>query len=130
MNSIEQIILHNLIKNESYSRRVTPFLIKDYFHDRSERFVFETIQDYIVKYNSLPTKEALFIIIDKNRSVSDDEVKQISEIIESISKDSDPVDVDWLTKETETFCKDKAVYNAGRGVEVVSDKNNDFIKTY
>ena len=112
MNSIEQIILHNLIKNESYSRRVTPFLIKDYFHDRSERFIFETIQEYIVKYNSLPTKEALFIIIDKNRSVSDDEIKKISEIIENISKESDPVDVDWLTAETETFCKDKAVYNA------------------
>ncbi|MFN9957681.1 MAG: AAA family ATPase, partial [bacterium] len=57
-------------------------------------------------------KEALFIIIDKTRSVSEEEVKKISEIIEDISKDSDPVDVDWLTKETETFCKDKAVYNA------------------
>ena len=97
MNNIEQIILHNLIKNESYSRRVTPFLIKDYFHDRSERFIFETIQEYIVKYNSLPTKEALFIIIEKNRSVSDDEIKKISEIIENISKESDPVDVLCLT---------------------------------
>ena len=96
MNSIEQIILNNLIKNETFSRKVIPFLTKEYFQDRSERFVFETISDYIIKYNSLPTKEALFILIDKNKIVSDDEIKKISTIVDNISKDVDPIDQEWL----------------------------------
>lgn len=112
MNSIEQIILNNLIKNETYSRKVVPFLKADYFHDRSEKYLFETIQEYIVKYNSLPTKEALFITLDKNRAISDDETKKVSETIENICKDTSPLDLDWLTSETENFCKEKAVYNA------------------
>jgi replicative DNA helicase len=112
MNSIEQIILNNLMKNETYTRKVVPFLKSEYFHDRSERYLFETIQEYLTKYNSLPTKEALFIILDKNRAISDDETKKISETIEDISKDASPLDIDWLTAETENFCKEKAVYNA------------------
>jgi archaellum biogenesis ATPase FlaH len=100
------------MKNETYTRKVVPFLKSEYFHDRSERYLFETIQEYLTKYNSLPTKEALFIILDKNRAISDDETKKISETIEDISKDASPLDIDWLTAETENFCKEKAVYNA------------------
>ena len=68
MNNIEQVILHNLITDEIFSRKVTPFLTKEYFHNFSERFVFETVRDYFLKYNSLPTKEALFILLDKEKN--------------------------------------------------------------
>ena len=126
MNSIEQIILNNLIKNETFSRKVIPFLTKEYFQDRSERFVFETISDYIIKYNSLPTKEALFILSDKNKIVSDDEIKKISTIVDNISKDVDPIDQEWLASETESFCREKAVYNAiMESINIIDGKSNN-----
>lgn len=126
MNSIEQIILNNLIKNETFSRKVIPFLTKEYFQDRSERFVFETISEYIIKYNSLPTKEPLFILIDKNKIVSDDEIKKISTIVDNISKDVDPIDQEWLASETESFCREKAVYNAiMESINIIDGKSNN-----
>lgn len=112
MTDIEHLILHNLLKNETYSRKVTPFLKKEYFHDRSMRFVFETIHEFIIKYNNLPTKEALYIILDKNKSITQEELKRIANYVEDISTVKDTVDFEWLLSETEAFCKDKAVYNA------------------
>lgn len=124
MTDVEKLILHNLFKNESYARKVTPFLKREYFHQRSVRFVFETIQDFIQKYNNLPTKEALYIILDKNKSITQEDQKQITDVIENISSNKEPVDVDWLVGETETFCKDKAVYNAiMESIQIIDGKS-------
>lgn len=112
MNNIEQVILHNLIKDENFARKVSPFLLKEYFHNFSERFIFETVRDYFLKYNGLPTKEALIIILDKEKNLTEVQVKDISDVVESITSDADKVDLDWLTKETEEFCRKKAIYNA------------------
>ena len=100
MNNIEQVILHNLIKDENFARKVSPFLLKEYFHNFSERFIFETVRDYFLKYNGLPTKEALIIILDKEKNLTEVQVKDISDVVESITSDADKVDLDWLTKET------------------------------
>ena len=112
MTDVEKLILHNLLKNETYARKVTPFLKREYFHDRGMRFVFETIHEFIIKYNNLPTKEAIYIILDKNKSINQEEMKRITNYVEEISNSKENVDFEWLMAETETFCKDKAVYNA------------------
>ena len=112
MTDVEKLILHNLIKNETYSRKVTPFLKREYFHDRSVRLVFETIHDFILKYNNLPTKEAIYIILDKNKSITQEEMKRVSNVVEEVSNNKEACDQEWLFNETENFCKEKAVYNA------------------
>jgi replicative DNA helicase len=125
MTDVEKIILHNLLKNESYSRKVTPFLKREYFHDRCLKFVFETIHEFIIKYNNLPTKEALYIILDKNKSITQDEMKRITNIVEEVSSTKDNVDFEWLMSETETFCKDKAVYNAiMESIQIIDGKGS------
>ncbi len=124
MTDLEKIILHNLFKNETYSRKITPFLKREYFHERSVRFVFETIHDFIIKYNNLPTKEALYIILDKNKSITHDEMNQISNIVEEISNSKENSDIDWLISETETFCRDKAIYNAiMESIQIIDGKS-------
>jgi len=124
MTDIEKIILHNLLKNESYSRKVTPFLKREYFHDRSVRFVFEGIHDFILKYSNLPTKEALYIILDKNKAIGQEEMKRVGEVLEEISTTKDPCDQEWLLSETENFCKEKAVYNAiMESIQIIDGKS-------
>ena len=112
MNSIEDLILHNLIKNDSYSRKVLPFIQREYFINKIKRLVFETVQEYITKYGNLPTKEALIIILDKNKGLSESESKEVITILDDVCKNVDSTDVEWLVTETETFCREKAVYNA------------------
>ena len=124
MTDVEKLILHNLIKNETYSRKVTPFIKREYFHDRSLRFVYETIHDFIIKYNNLPTKEALYIILDKNKSITQEEMKNVSDIIQEISNTQESCDIEWLLNETENFCKDKAVYNAiMESIQIIDGKS-------
>jgi replicative DNA helicase len=112
LNSIEDLILHNLIKNDSYSRKVLPFIQREYFINKIKRLVFETVQEYITKYGNLPTKEALIIILDKNKGLSESESKEVITILDDVCKNVDSTDVEWLVTETETFCREKAVYNA------------------
>lgn len=110
--NFEQIILHNLIKNETYSRKILPFLKKEYFHDRLEKALYETISSFILEYNSLPTREALVVCVDKNKSLSEDEHSRIIDVIDVVCEPKESNSLDWLYAETENFCKNKAVYNA------------------
>jgi len=123
---VEELILHNLIKNDSYSRKVLPFLQKEYFLDKIERLIFETAQQYIVKYGNLPTKEALIITLDKNKGLSEKENKDILSTLDEICKNTDSCDLDWLISETENFCKEKAVYNAiMESINIIDGKSSN-----
>jgi len=107
---IECVILQNLLSNEDYMRKVIPFLKRDYFLDTNEKIIFDKIKSFIDSYNSLPSKDALTIACQNDRSLNEDQFQEVFDLIQTL----DPTDhnKDWLYKETEKFCKDKAVYNA------------------
>jgi len=109
---IKGVILHNLLKNESYSRKVVPFIKVEYFKDRRERILFESIQEFILKYNNLPTKEVLHIVLEKKETINESEHQLILDLLEELYKHQETVDSEWLLDETEKFCKESAVYNA------------------
>ena len=70
MDRIETTILQNLIYNEEYSRKVIPFIKSDYFENKSERVTFEQISEFIVKYGSAITIEALNIEVDNRTDLT------------------------------------------------------------
>ena len=122
--TIERTTLSHLIHNEDYCRKVLPFIKSNYFSNRSERVVFEEIEKFLEKYNSLPTKETLTIGIDNRKDINDDEYKKIVEVITSLDKTE--VDLQWLHDETEKFCKDKAIYNAVLdGIKIIDGKDKE-----
>jgi len=122
--TIERTTLSHLIHNENYCRKVLPFIKSEYFSNRSERVVFEEIEKFLEKYNSLPTKETLTIGIDNRKDINDDEYKKIVEVITSLDKTE--VDLQWLHDETEKFCKDKAIYNAVLdGIKIIDGKDKE-----
>ena len=108
---IEKIILHSLVCNEEFSRKVLPFLTTAYFHEEKYKTIFKTIHEYIQKYNSLPSEEAISIGVEKLQH-TEDEQKQCQHLIVEIFSLSNNHDLEWLLNETELFCKEKAVYNA------------------
>ena len=109
---IEELILNQLMENESYTRRVLPFLKDEYFQDRTDRAIFSHIRDFLTKYNNPPTKEAVIISLDNDNSLVQDEYDTCVEKLNSFGGTDVEQDQDWLIDQTETFCKDKAVYNA------------------
>jgi replicative DNA helicase len=122
MQTIEITALSNLIHNESYARKVLPFLKPEYFSNRNERIVFEEITRFTEKYNNLPTQQSLLVEMDNRKDLSEEEYKTINSLIDTLGKHD--VDMNWLVDTTEKFCKDKAVYNAIlSGIQIIDGKD-------
>ena len=119
---IENTIIKNLIQNDTYTRKVIPFIKSEYFTESSERLVFEEIVKYFDKYTKSPTVEALLINLDNVTSKGDAIVKSSKELIGNIETDDTPLD--WLIDETEKWCKDRAIYIAVMdSIEVLDEKS-------
>jgi replicative DNA helicase len=107
---IETVILQNLANDDEYMRKVIPFLKRDYFLDNSDKIIYDKIKDFIDQYNAIPSKDALVISVQNDKSLNEDQYKEVAEAI--LQLDPTEHNKDWLYKETEKFCKDKAIYNA------------------
>ena len=110
MERLELTILRNLVYNEDYSRKVIPFIQPEYFEQRSEKVVFEEIVQFIVKYNSAITKEALGIEIENRTDLTETDVKDIRDVCETLN--DSVVEKQWLLDTTEKWCRDRAIYLA------------------
>ncbi len=107
---IEKLILSNLLCNEEFGRKAIPFLKSEYFQDRSLRALFDTIDVFVKQYNKFPTKDALTIELDNDKTIA----AYFNEVVDVVTQlDDQPVsNIEWLLDQTERFCQDKALYNA------------------
>jgi replicative DNA helicase len=110
MERLELTILRNLVFNEDYARKVIPFIQPEYYEQRVEKIVFEEIVEFIVKYGSSITIEALNIEIDNRRDLTESENKEIVELLSKLT--DSPVDNRWILDTTEKWCRDRAIYLA------------------
>jgi len=111
--STESIILSNLCKNSEYASKVLAYLEPEYFKESIDKEAFNIIRNYIVDYNTVPSKPILARdLVEKTNLLShkktrDDIVNFVKHIF-SIETNSD----EWLLKETESFCRERAIHNA------------------
>ena len=110
METVEFLILRNLLYNEDYVRKVIPFLKADYFEDRNQKIVFEEIIKFVEQYNKHATKEVLCIEAEKRQDITDDSFKEITNLIGSL--DEKLSEFEWLVNTTEKWCRDRAIYLA------------------
>jgi len=124
--NLEQKILKHLIYDEDYVRKTLPFIKAEYFQDSSEKVVFEHIRDYVTKYNTLATREALVIEVDKKINLSDEQHKKTIKLIEEITQDGEVSDSKWLVDATENFCQEKAIYNGiMQSIQILDNKGGN-----
>ena len=125
---IETQILSNLINDEEYVRKTIPFIKDEYFSDLEDRKVFGVIKQFVDKYNSPPTKSALLISLQEDRSISEDMYVKCETIINALNAD-DKTDSSWLIDETEKFCKDRALVNAIMdSIQIIEGQGGDYSK--
>ena len=117
---LEKTILSNLILNEEFGRKVFPYLKEEYFEDISFKKVFETAAEYIEEYKAPPSIEALRIALDKRKDLNEDMYTNTNALINSYAVDPN-TSVEFLLKETETFCQDKDLYNTIRKSILILD---------
>ncbi len=114
-------ILSNLLNNEEYCRRVIPYVKREFF-EGSHRTVFDLITNFVNKHNKLPTTSVLELELRKT-SASEDILNESAVLISEISKKVD-IDTDYLIRESEKWCRDRAVYNAIMdSIQIIDGKN-------
>jgi len=124
---LEQLILRNIISNEAYTRKVLPFIQPSYFEGTSRK-VFLSMAKYISKYNGIPSKDALKVMIDEDTSYSDEEYEQAINMLPNVYK-KDNSDEKWLLEVTEKWCQDRAVYNAVmESINIIDGKHKSLTK--
>ena len=123
MEKVETTILKNLIFSDEYSRKVLPFIEKEYFENHHEKVIFDEIAKFIIEYNNLPTKEVLIIESEKRTDISDDGFKDICDEVGAY--ENIPTDIQWLLDTTEKWCKDRAIYLALVESISIADGNNE-----
>ena len=120
---VERTILHNLILNEDYFRKVLPFIKEEYFQDHVEKTIFSVVIEYADKYKSVPSLEALGLELQK-KAVTEDEFKKVNEYLEELDSELTNIDEQYLLDATEKWCKDKAIYNAIlNGIHIIDGKD-------
>ena len=123
MERIETTILRNLIYNEDYARKVIPFIQPDYFEQRSEKVIFEEVTQFIVKYNSSITIEALNIEIENRTDLTESEISEVRDINASLT--DAVIEQQWLLDTTEKWCRDRSIYLALMESIHIADGNDE-----
>ena len=111
MSQIEHTILSGLLNDPDFCKKTFPFLQEEYFLDRVDRAVFQSIKTFVDQYGGTPTKEALLISLEADKNLAEEEFRRCKEVIVACSRTQDQ-DLQWLVDTTEKFCQDKAIYNA------------------
>ena len=120
MDRIEKTILKNLIHDESYMRQVIPFLKPEYFTN-TDLVLYKSIEEFINKYNAIPTIEALSIDLQQ-RNLNEHDFNDADKLLKELTPSES--NQEWLINETEKFCKDKAVYNAIlKSIEIIDGRD-------
>ena len=110
LDSVEVLILRNLLYNEKYLRKVVPFIKAEYFEEVNQKIVFEEIIKFVHDYNQPATKEILCIEIEKRSDINDTQFQEITKLISYL--EDDPAEFEWLLNTTEKWCRDRAIYLA------------------
>lgn len=107
---LEQTILRNVLTNESFMRKVIPFIKKEYFEGVYKE-LFAEVGRYVGIYNELPSMEAFKIALDQSDKFHSDHYQHAMDILPNIFEHQDENDT-WLLDTTEKWCQDRAVYLA------------------
>jgi archaellum biogenesis ATPase FlaH len=113
LSQIETTILRGLIYNETYTRKVLPYVKENYFETSTGRTLYQFCKEYFMEYGTCATKEVIAIRIENTVGLNEDEFQSLGQTAESIFVD-EQIDqqVDFLVNETEKWCKERAVYLA------------------
>ena len=121
---LEQTILKNLIQSDAFIRKTIPYIKTEYFTEADERAVFGAISEYFEEYKRVPTAEALLIDLENDTKLNENTLQGAKEIISAIRNDKEETPLDWITDQSEQWCKDRAIYIAVMDSIEVLDKTS------
>jgi len=124
---LEQTILRNILTNESYMRKVIPFVKKEYF-EGVYQILFNEVTKFVGKYNKLPSLDAFKIEIDQSERFNEQTYTHAIDILPNIFEKKEE-NKQWLLDTTEKWCQDRAVYLAiMESISIIDGKHQTLSK--
>src|ERR1035437_690428 len=120
---IESLILNNLFHDEDFSRKVIPYLKEEYFRQTHEKLIFKHTTAFIDKYNKLPTEAAIAVSVQGETTMNEETYQEVVDALADV-KEPRKVDIDWLVDQTESFCQEKALFNAAKKAVAIMEGND------
>lgn len=110
---LETLILAHLIRDDEYSRKVLPFLVKEYFTTTPGQHLYDIINAFVTAYKAPPTPDAIRVALDQSQ-VNGTAYKEVTDLLTEVLGVAriDSSRRQWLIDQTEQFCKQRAVYLA------------------
>jgi hypothetical protein len=107
---IDLLILKSLQDDEEYSRKIIPHLKKNLFQNPEDQIIFDVINSFIIKYNSLPSLDAVEIMIGKG--THDGKVDQfLKNRIDALKEIKKHHNHEFMKDETESWIRDMLFVN-------------------
>ena len=123
MANLQATILQKLVHDETYCRKVLPFIKLEYF-EPEYKVVYKLILDFIGKYNKLPNETTLGIDLDHS-DVSEEIYPAVERVLDEV-KANPVVEESWLLTNTEKWCKDRAIFLAVmKSYEIIGGNDRD-----
>ena len=108
----ETTILKALCHNESFTRKVLPYIKDVYFETTIGRTLFQQISKFFSEYSECPTSEAISISLGDLTGLSDEEFGSLAGLHEECFSSPCTNNLDFLVDFTEKWCKDRAIRKA------------------
>jgi len=125
--SFQNNILKAFLLDHQFYLDVHELIDKTHF-SKFQSYIFEQLNDYFSKYNRLPTKETLLIVLQDDKILEDNK-KTISEIISDIYNLSNKInDIEYYEDKTLKFIRNSRVKNAiFNSIKLLQEEDYDAI---
>lgn len=110
MDNNERAIVSNLLCNDSFVKKVIPFIKEEYFSSQSSKYIFNEVYKFVEKYKECPSPQAISIILEDKPNVNQETINECLDLVENCDSYKEN-NLEWLVDNTEKFCKNKAIYN-------------------
>jgi len=108
----EELVLAGLIHNETYTRKVLPYVKAEYFETSVGRAAFSICSGYFAEYGECPSRSAIAVRLEQYERTTEDEFREISQTLDVLLERTEVGSIDFLTDTTEKWCQERAVYLA------------------
>lgn len=124
---LEQVVIRNILNDETYMRKVIPFIKKEYF-EGVYKLIFSEITKFVGKYNKIPSLSTLQVEIENSDRFNANNYGEAMELLPSVFHKVEENE-QWLYDTTEKWCQDRALHNAiMQSITIIDGKHPDLSK--
>jgi len=124
---LEQVIIRNILNDETYMRKVIPFIKREYF-EGVYKLIFLEITKFVGKYNKLPSLSTLQVEVENSDRFNENSYSEAMELLPSVFEKVEENE-QWLYDTTEKWCQDRALHNAiMQSITIIDGKHPDLSK--